>query len=120
MPVNLRIDLNDPINFDLNPFGGYLVYKNEGNRGVVVYHNFDDTYSAIELTCTYEPTNPCSTLEVDESGLKLKCGQTVSNNFEKCCDSEFGWNGFPNTGPAQYPLVVYSVLQSGNIITVSN
>lgn len=118
--VNLQIDINDPRYLALNPYGGYLEIKNYGNKGLVLYHNFDDTYSCYDRTCSYEPSNPCAKVEIEESGFYLQCGQTVNGKFEPCCGSKFLWDGFPTDGPALYSLREYMVYKNGNLLTITN
>lgn len=118
--VNVQLDLNDPSFIALNPFGGYILLDGYGNRGLVIYHNFDDTYSCYDRICSHQPSNPCSIVEVEESGLYLQCGVTNGSEYTPCCDSKFLWDGFPTDGPAIYPLQAYQVYKNGNLITISN
>lgn len=118
--VNLRIDLNNPLYLDLNPYGGYVYIDGVGNRGIVVYHDFSDNYLAYDRICSYEPSNPCSRVEVDESDFFLRCGETVNGDFVPCCSSQFTWDGFPSEGQAIYPLKEYQVFRNGNFLTISN
>ncbi|MCB0736558.1 MAG: hypothetical protein KDC92_03525 [Bacteroidetes bacterium] len=118
--VNFRIDVNDPLYIDLNPYGGYITLPNEGYRGIVVYHNFDDTYMAYDLSCTYEVSNPCARLEIVSNGFNLKCGETINGTFQDCCGSKFGWDGFPIDGPALYPLKLYNTTVTGSVVTITN
>lgn len=120
IPVNVQIDLNDPRYLDLNPYGGYIILKNEGNKGLIIYHQFDDTYVCYDLICSYEPTNPCNGLEVRENGFYLQCGTTANGTFEPCCGSKFLWDGFPASGPALYSLAQYPVYKNGNLLNINN
>ncbi|MBI1184090.1 hypothetical protein GC194_07455 [bacterium] len=118
--MHLQLDLNDPRYINLNPYGGYIYIKNYGNRGLVLYHNYDDTYSCFDRNCSYQPSNPCAVLEVEETGFFMQCGETVNGTFEPCCGSKFLWDGFPTDGPATYPLREYAVYKNGNLLTISN
>lgn len=118
--VNVQIDVNDPSFIQLNPFGGYITLDGYGNRGLVIYHNFDDTYSCFDRICSHQPSNPCARIEIEESGLFLQCGATVGAEYTPCCDSKFLWDGFPTDGPAIYPLQQYQVYKNGNLLTISN
>ena len=118
--VNVQIDLNDPRFIALNPFGGFTTLDGYGNRGLIIYHNFDDTYSCYDRICSHQPSNPCARVEVEESGLYLQCGETIGEEYTPCCDSKFLWDGFPTDGPAIYPLQEYQVFKNGNLLTVSN
>jgi hypothetical protein len=46
VPVNLRLDLDDPANFQLNSVGGSMTIIG-GNRGIIVYRRGLNEYSAI-------------------------------------------------------------------------
>ena len=118
--VNFQIDLNDPRYLDLNPFGGHIYVANYGNRGLVIYHNFNDTYSCFDRTCSYESSSPCAKVEIDENNFFLQCGQTKNKEFEPCCGSKFSWEGFPLDGPAIYPLKEYLVYHNANLLTITN
>lgn len=118
--VNVQIDLNDPRYLALNPYGGYIYIDGHGNRGLVLYHNFDDTYSCYDRICSYQPSNPCARIEIEENGFYLQCGETVNGEFEPCCGSKFLWDGFPTDGPALYPLAEYRVYRNGNLLTITN
>jgi hypothetical protein len=118
--VNLQIDLNDPAYLDLNPYGGYVYIPNQGNRGLVVYHNFDDTYSCYDRSCSYQVSSSCARLEVEPTGMLLQCGQTENGTYVPCCGSKFLWDGFPADGPALYPLLDYAVYKNGNLLTIAN
>lgn len=118
--VNLRIDLNDPRYIDLNPYGGYIYVNGHGNKGLIIYHDYDDSYRAIERNCSYEPSNPCARVEVESNNFGLICGETVNGTFVKCCGSTFFWDCYPKSGPALYSLVEYQVQVTGNLLTVSN
>jgi hypothetical protein len=120
VPVNVTVDLNSPDYLALNPYGGYVILPNHGNKGIIIYHQFDDTYVCYDMTCSYEPTNPCNQIEVDENGFLLQCGNTVNGEFEPCCGSKFLWDGFPTAGPALFSLTQYVVYRNGNLLRVSN
>lgn len=118
-PVSLVLNTDLPEYYNLKSVGNYI-YQPGGNRGVIVIHNFDDTYVAIERTCSYEPDKTCSKIYVDSTNLTLRCGLFNLNKWEPCCVSRFLYNGQVSQGPAQYPLRNYSVAVNGSVITVRN
>ena len=118
-PVSLVINTDLPEYFKLKTAGNY-VYQPGGNRGVIVIHDFDDNYVAIERTCSYEPDKACAKIYVDSSALTLRCGTFILDKWEACCDSRFMYGGFVSQGPAQYALRTYQVTTNGSVITIRN
>lgn len=119
--VSVQIDLNDPTYLALNPFGGFEYIENHGNRGLVVFHNYDDTYSAFDRICSFQPSDACSRVELESGGLFYQCGTTDSEGeFEPCCGSKFDLQGFVLDGEATFPLQQYQVYKNGNLLTIRN
>ncbi len=118
-PVNIYIDLNINSSAPLSVLGGYI-YITGGNKGIIVFHNYDDNYSAIERTCSYHPYDACNLISVDNNGVIFKCGKYNGNNFEVCCGSEFTIEGYPTKTPASRPLRLYTVSKTGNQLHVYN
>ena len=118
-PVSLVINTDLPEYYKLKTPGTY-VYQPGGNRGVIVIHNFDDNYVAIERTCSLEPDKACSKIYLDSMALTLRCGTFNLNKWEPCCESRFMYSGQVSQGPAQYPLRNYNTTVNGAVITVRN
>lgn len=118
-PVSLVINTDLPEYYKLKTPGTYI-YQPGGNRGVIVIHDYDDNYVAIERTCSFEPDKACARIYVDSSGLKLRCGSFNLDKWVPCCDSKFMYSGFVSEGPAQYPLRTYNATLNGSTITVKN
>ncbi len=119
VPVNIYIDLNLNSSAPLNTVGGYI-YESGGNKGILVFHNFDDRYLAIERTCSYHPYDTCNLITMDKSGLILKCGKYNGNSFIDCCGSAFTFEGFVSKSPATQSLRTYSAVKSGNSLHIFN
>ncbi len=119
VPVNIYIDLNVNSSAPLNFAGGYI-YVTGGNKGIIVFHNFDDNYLAIERTCSYHPYDACNLITVDSNGIIFKCGKYNASAFEVCCGSQFSIEGYVNKGPATRPLRTYTVSKSANQLHVYN
>ena len=117
--VNLVINTDLPEYFRLKTRGNYI-YAPGGNRGVIVIHDFDDTYVAIERTCSFEPDKECSKLYVDSSSINIRCGSFNQSQWIPCGDSRFMYSGQVTLGPAQYPLRQYLVSENGNTLTIRN
>ena len=94
-------------NFSL---GGYI-YVDGGVRGIIIYHESVNSYKAYDRNCTFQPTDPCATVEMHSSGFYIE---------DTCCSSNFDLNGFPTGGPALFPLKEYNVSISGDILFVYN
>ncbi len=118
-PVSLVINTDLP-EYNKLKFRNSYIYQPGGNRGVIVIHNYDDTYVAIERTCSFEPDKTCSRIFVDSTNLTLRCGTFNLNKWEQCCESRFTYSGFVSQGPAQYALRTYNVTLNGSVITVRN
>ncbi|MBC8343404.1 MAG: hypothetical protein ISR55_11675 [Bacteroidetes bacterium] len=118
--VYFTLNLDLPIYNSLTIPGGHFYLNDEGYKGIIMYHNLDDTYLAFERTCTYQPLNDCSTITVDQSGIFMRCGHYDGSDFINCCESTFDMNGFVLKNPALYPLKRYNVSQLGNVLTISN
>lgn len=119
VPVNIYLDLNVNSNAPLNLPGGYINISG-GNKGILVFHNFDDTYIAFERTCSYHPYDACNLITMDNSGVVLLCGKYNGNTFEPCCGSQFTIEGYVSKGPATRPLRTYTVNRSGNQVHIYN
>lgn len=119
VPVNINIDLNINSSAPLNNVGGYI-YVTGGNKGIIVFHNFDNNFLAIERTCSYHPYDSCNLITMDNSGLVLKCGRYDGNNFITCCGSAFTIEGFASKEPATRPLRQYNVTKTANQLRIFN
>jgi nitrite reductase/ring-hydroxylating ferredoxin subunit len=98
VPVNLRLDLDDPANFQLNSVGGSMTIIG-GNRGIIVYRRGLNEYSAIERTCSYQSTDTCAYVSIDSTISTVGC---------YCCGSRFQLlDGAPIKGPANASLRLY-------------
>lgn len=118
-PVNFTINTDLPEYYYLKSMGTYI-YHEGGHRGVILIHNFDDNFIALERTCSYEPDNTCSKISVDSTTITLRCGNLVNNKWESCCQSRFMLGGEVSQGPAVYNLRQYHVIQNGSFISVEN
>lgn len=119
VPVNIYIDLNINTSAPLNTLGGYI-YVAGGNKGIILLHNYDDNYLAIERTCSYHPYDSCNLITMDNSGISLKCGSYSGTNFNVCCGSTFTIEGYVSKSPATRPLRTYTVSKSANILHIYN
>ena len=111
--VHFELDLNQADMQDLISIGGY-VFVTGGHRGIVIYHNSVDEFSAYNRSCTYHPNEECRVGDSDKWGT-LICD---------CCDSEYFLfnDAIPIKEPATIALQKYRVTynQGAQILTVTN
>jgi Rieske Fe-S protein len=119
-PVSLNINMDLPSYQNLTLVNGYVIFANEGYKGIIVYHSISGEYIAYDRACTYKPTDACSLITPDQSGTFLRCGHYEGTNFVACCASQFSMDGNVLKAPAAYPLKRYTVTQTGNTLTVTN
>ena len=113
--IDVTIFLDDPRYINLKAPGGVsLIYPNYTGNGVVLYRQNNDSYLALERTCTYKPLDSCSILDLDSGGsLWLNC---------RCCESRFTLDGAILKTPAQLPLKQYTTqyILSTNSLRIYN
>jgi len=89
------------------------IIPNEGYRGIVLYREADLSFYAYDMTCTEYP-------EHDRAVVR----DTVFDGVFKCpkCDSRYVIiNGaYPDSGPAEFPLVEYRTGIQGNLLLITN
>ena len=119
VPVNITINMALNSHSHLLNIGSHS-FEEGGVKGVVVVHYTDDNYYAFDRSCSYQPSNACSRIEVDSSVLIFRCGETKTSGFEKCCDSKFLMNGEVFNGPATFGLKRYQVIRTGNLLNIKN
>ena len=119
VPVSITINTDLPSYYHLKNLGGFE-YLDGGYRGVLLIHNFDDLYYAIERTCSFESDKECAHIFVDSMNFQLMCGQYVDTGFVECCASKFTFDGNVLEPPAQLPLKLYRVTPNGGLLTISN
>ena len=90
-----------------------MILPNEGYRGIVLYRADDMIFHAYDMTCTEYP-------EHDEAVVRDEVFDGVYTCPE--CNSRFVIiNGaYPDSGPAEFPLVEYHTSIQGNLLIISN
>ena len=102
--VNMTIYPNDPSYFKIQAVGGWM-YIPGGINGIIVYRKAQNSaadFVAIERTSSYLPNDPYALVKVQSDSFTLK--DTVSGSKWQIID------GAVMTGPATFPLRVYSTL----------
>jgi nitrite reductase/ring-hydroxylating ferredoxin subunit len=102
-------------NVTLSQIGiGTAAYYNgeAGIRGIIIYHESQNTYFAYERLCTYYPSDDCA-IEIDtDNEIVAKC---------PCCGSEFSlWTGDVLKAPAKWYLKRYRTNLSGGRLYITN
>lgn len=109
--VNIYIYTTDPEFVNLNAVGGW-VYITGGSRGIVVYRNSIEEFMAYDRHCTYEPSNSCARIEVEQSNITA---------VDSCCGSKFVLtDGSVINGPASLSLKRYPIKLEGNTLHIYN
>ena len=109
--VNIYIYTTDPEFVSINAVGGW-VYITGGSRGIVVYRNSVEEFMAYDRHCTYEPSNSCARIEVEQSNITA---------VDSCCGSKFVLtDGSVASGPASLPLKQYQAKLEGTTLHIFN
>lgn len=111
-PLDFEVNINDPLYFNLHTLNYvYLDGLGMGVRGIILYKRGPNQYLAFERTCSFQPTDPCATLDVDPTGQFM---------VDACCGSVFNFNGDPIGGPAYRPLLQYQTSLNGSYLRIYN
>ena len=108
--VDFTININEPAFFELTNITGW-VYVTGGSRGILIYRNNIDQFSAFDRHSPYNVDDGCR-VEVLEDQFTVK---------DECSDSS--WiilDGSIATGPTEQPLKPYSTDFSGSFLRVYN
>lgn len=109
--VSTSINLDNPQYINLKTIGGAAyVSTTYAGRGIVVYRSGQDTYSAVERTCSYQYADTCAYVNINSSSTWLEC---------KCCGSKFTFDGSILGAPATFPLRTYQTSYSPTTNTLS-
>ncbi len=108
--AEITVNLNYPQYQKLKNDEGY-VYIEGGMKGIIIYHEGENSYIAYERACPHHPTSNCE-VQVDGSSLFF---------IDHCCNSTFSlFNGSPTGGPAQRSLFQYHTELSGTTLKISD
>lgn len=111
IPVNMRVNLDDPAYYELNAIGG-KVQIDGGYRGIIVYRVTQFEYAAYERTCPYQSENSCAFVSIDTAVTSVGC---------TCCQSRFQLlDGSSISGPANAPLRSYKTLLNDRELYITN
>ena len=96
--VDQYINIALPSYSSLNYIGGWT-YITGGSRGIIIYRQSYDQFSAYDRHCTYNADNPCGKATVDSTNTFVECS---------CDSSRYQlFDGLVIQGPATYSLKNY-------------
>ncbi len=111
--VQVYVDLDLYAELGSMGIGTTRIIPNEGYRGIVLYRDADLGFYAYDMTCTEYPKH-------DRAVVR----DTIFDGVFKCpkCDSRYVIvNGaYPDSGPAEFPLVEYRTSIQGNLLLITN
>jgi hypothetical protein len=111
--VKVYVDLDLYAELGGMGIGSTKIIPNEGYKGIVLYREDDLVFHAYDLTCTEYPKHDAAVVEDKDFVGVFEC--------PKCSSTYVLVNGaFPNSGPADYPLVEYRTAIQGNILLITN
>ena len=109
--VNVYLDISSTLYIELSTIGG-SVYITGGYKGIVVYRVSPDEFVAYDRACPFDPTDPCSRIQMDPSGITLT---------DSCCMSNFSvLDGSVISGPATQPMKRYYTQFDGQMLHIWN
>ena len=96
--VDQYINISFPSYSSLNSIGGWA-YISGGSRGIIIYRQSYDQFSAYDRHCTFNADNPCGKATVDSTNSFVECA---------CDSSQYQlFDGSVIQGPATYSLKNY-------------
>jgi hypothetical protein len=117
--VSFTVYLTDPANIKILNKGESLIINNQGNKGIIIYHDAVDDYWAFDRTCPYHINSPCGV--IIPFGNKYVCGSVSGSSFYPCCASTYNPDGGEVIqGPSTFGLKKYTVGISGNEMYITN
>ncbi len=109
--VDFYINTNSTQYVELHSVGGW-VNVTGGVRGLIIYRKSIDEFMVYERNCTYQPSNSCARVSVDNTNLMA---------VDSCCGSKFLLtDGSVIQAPAKYPLKQYRTTFDGTTLHVYN
>jgi hypothetical protein len=111
--VQVHVDLDLYAELGTLGIGSTMVIPNEGYHGIVLYREDDMLFHAYDMTCTEYPEHDAAVVR-----------DTIFDGVYRCpeCNSRYVIiNGaYPDSGPAEFPLVEYRTTIQGNLLLITN
>jgi len=109
--VNFYMNISSTLYLELSSVGGY-VNVTGGYKGITVYRLSTEEFLAFERACPYDWETDSAIVEMEPSGLVLKCHS---------CESEFLIiDGSVISGPATISLKQYNASYDGQMLHIYN
>lgn len=109
--VDFTIDIISTFYNELTSVGGW-VYVTGGYKGIIIYRLSMDNFLSYDRSCTFDPSNPCERVVMEQSGLSL---------IDSCCTSRFNiLDGSVISGPAKFALRSYQTHFDGRFLRIYN
>jgi len=111
VPVDIYLYTNNPSFVNVSVVGGW-VYITGGVRGILVYRKSNTEFMAYDRNCTYQSSEACATVVVDNTNIVA---------VDTCCHSRFSiYDGSVFQGPAAAPLKAYNTTFDGSVLHIYN
>ncbi|MCW3072659.1 MAG: hypothetical protein JWO44_2549 [Bacteroidetes bacterium] len=111
VPVDIYLYTNNPSFVNVSVVGGW-VYITGGVRGILIYRKSSSEFMAYDRNCTYQSSEPCATVVVDNTNIVA---------VDTCCHSRFSiYDGSVFQGPAAAPLKAYNTTFDGSVLHIYN
>lgn len=108
--VDFSININEPAFFELTNITGWI-YVTGGSRGILIYRNNIDQFTAYDRHSPFEVENACR-VDVLEDDFTVQ---------DPCSDSSWALlDGTILSGPTTWPLKQYNTQFNGSILRVFN
>jgi|SRR3954470_1664287 hypothetical protein len=109
--VDVYIYTNNPSYISISVVGGWA-YVNGGVRGILVYRKSANEFMTFERNCTYQSTDACAIITVDQNAIMAT---------DTCCNSQFLLtDGSVVRAPAGLPLKQYRNTYDGSVLHIYN
>lgn len=111
--VQVHVDLDLFAELGVLGIGSTMVIPYEGYHGIVLYREDYKLFHAYDMTCTEYPEHDAAVVP-----------DTIFDGVYRCpdCNSRYVIiNGaYPDSGPAEFPLVEYRTTVQGNLLLITN
>lgn len=113
--VDVYLNAGDPSFFPLLVTGGWMYYpanNNSGLKGLIIYRNSNEQFSAFDRACPYHTNESCALIQVEADNVSA---------VDSCCGSRFLIiDGQIINGPATSPLIGYRTTFNGTVLHIFN
>jgi len=110
-PVNFTVNLNLSEGINLQS-AGYKTFPNKGIKGVIIFNNGLDNFTAFDLACPHIPLQGCSVMTFSQTDLNMTC----------TCDGEkfSKIDGSPQNPEIRQAARAYTITKNGSTLYIRN